>query len=691
MPVILKDRVKQSTYTEGTGDIILNNTVDGYAPFYGTLASGTSIYYCITFPTNTSPYDWEVGRGTFTSDGTTHRIIRQSVLQSSNSGNAIVSFAAGYKEVFITVPADKTVFLDADDNLSVDTGSIPEGSNLYYTDDRVNTYLYGGTGVTYDAGEISIGQSVGTTDDVTFNTVTANVTGNSSTATALQTARNIAGHSFDGTADITISASDLADLDQTLTTTSDVTFSNITSTGTVTLSADPTNNLEAATKQYVDTLVTSGIHYHEPVRVETAVALSFYSYYQGELTNTSSTQEALVIDGVAVEVGDRVLVYKQSNAAHNGIYTVVDTGSPTTDWVLQRSDDTNTYGIGDPQALGQGDAFFVKEGDTGAGELYVMNTEGEIILGTTPISFAVIAETAVYQAGTGIDLTGTTFSIGQDVATTAAPTFAGATYTGDVSFSGANLELNDNRLFFHGDQSSYVYPNTSSGELIINNFSTGGIILNSPDIRITNGSNNIVLNNNGVLVSPNLHAAGTISVNYTLNSPSRLDFWAINYNRGADTRSLLELNHITCGQSEDLAVLKLSSIYDTANPHAVGSSPYPGTLYNVVSADSFHSSFKSVSTSGTINEHVEVVEVTMTGNVTINPLNMYPQQTNKVSSILYKFSNTGGYTITWPTATVWLNNGGTAPSFTGSDMTVVMYLTGSPSNPSVRAALVGNY
>lgn len=55
------------------------------------------------------------------------------------------------------------------------------------------------------------------------------VTGNADTATALETARTIAGQSFDGTANITIAATDLSDTDQALATTSDVTFNTVTS------------------------------------------------------------------------------------------------------------------------------------------------------------------------------------------------------------------------------------------------------------------------------------------------------------------------------------------------------------------------------------------------------------------------------------------------------------------------------
>jgi hypothetical protein len=63
-----------------------------------------------------------------------------------------------------------------------DTDDVTEGAtNLYFTTARAETaidnHLSGGTGVSYSNGTISIGQSVGTSDNVTFNTVTADVTG----------------------------------------------------------------------------------------------------------------------------------------------------------------------------------------------------------------------------------------------------------------------------------------------------------------------------------------------------------------------------------------------------------------------------------------------------------------------------------------------------------------------------------
>jgi len=74
---------------------------------------------------------------------------------------------------------------------------------------EVRAHFSGGTGVTIASGSVAIGQAVGTTDDVVFNQVTAAVVGNATSATTLQTARNINGVSFNGGADITLDLDDI--------------------------------------------------------------------------------------------------------------------------------------------------------------------------------------------------------------------------------------------------------------------------------------------------------------------------------------------------------------------------------------------------------------------------------------------------------------------------------------------------
>jgi hypothetical protein len=194
--------------------------------------------------------------------------------------------------------------------------------------------------------------------------------------------------------------------------TANITTANITA-GTVTTT--PTSGNDLVNKTYVDTAVSSGIHFHQPVRVESPINLNA-TYNNGTagvgatLTN-AGTQAALVIDGVTVATNDRVLVYQQTTQTQNGIYVVTNTGSGSTNWVLTRSADANTYAAASATALGEGSAVFVQQGTTGAGETYVCNTQGTITFGTTNITFAQISSAQIYSAGTGLTLSGTQFSI----------------------------------------------------------------------------------------------------------------------------------------------------------------------------------------------------------------------------------------------------------------------------------------
>jgi hypothetical protein len=136
------------------------------------------------------------------------------------------------------------------------------------------------------------------------------------------------------------------------------------------------------------------------------------------LTNAGA-KAAIQIDGVTLSVSNRVLVYNQANAAHNGVYTVTTVGTPDpggTDWVLTRATDADTFRPDSTTGLGQGDYFFVQEGNTGAGESYVLTTANPLIIGTTNLTFTQFSASQVYSAGTGLTLSGTQFSLTTPVA-----------------------------------------------------------------------------------------------------------------------------------------------------------------------------------------------------------------------------------------------------------------------------------
>lgn len=103
MALVLKDRVKETTTTTGTGTITLGGAVTGFQSF-SVIGNANTTYYAIVAQT---PGEWEVGIGTYTSAGTT--LTRDTVLASSNSGSLVV-FSAGTKDVWCDYPAGTAVF-----------------------------------------------------------------------------------------------------------------------------------------------------------------------------------------------------------------------------------------------------------------------------------------------------------------------------------------------------------------------------------------------------------------------------------------------------------------------------------------------------------------------------------------------------------------------------------------------------
>jgi len=112
MAFVIADRVRETTTTTGTGTITLAGAVTNFETFTANLSNSDTTYYAIVDSTNNT---FEVGLGTFTASGTT---LARSVIASSNSNN-LVDFAAGTKEVFITVPASKIVVEDGSNNVAI--------------------------------------------------------------------------------------------------------------------------------------------------------------------------------------------------------------------------------------------------------------------------------------------------------------------------------------------------------------------------------------------------------------------------------------------------------------------------------------------------------------------------------------------------------------------------------------------
>lgn len=99
------------------------------------------------------------------------------------------------------------------------------------------------------------------------------------------------------------------------------------------------------------------------------------------LTNFGA-QAALVLDEVTLAVGNRVLVKDQATALQNGIYTVTNIGSVSTNWILTRATDYDSVA----QTV-RGDTVSVISGTLSTASLWML-TSIVTTVGTDSFTFA---------------------------------------------------------------------------------------------------------------------------------------------------------------------------------------------------------------------------------------------------------------------------------------------------------------
>jgi hypothetical protein len=486
MALVLKDRVKESTTTTGTGTLTLLGASTGYQAF-SAIGDGNTCYYAIS---SLGEAQWEVGIGTYTASGTT--LSRDTILSSSAAG-AAVDLAAGVKDVYIVYPAEKAIYEQANGETIINAGPITVvGANVttipalpaelgkfianidlfaqiynlnqssgqnassdfvaYNSDTDVDGLTFFADMGINSPNYSSVDYPIFTPNSGYFFTYGD---GGSNTSTLFLGSGDGNVHIFAGGLETNnVVATFGTDLSSTFegavvaNSTLDVT--GVAAFDTYAYSAanvaSAANNTVLVTKAYVDDAVSAGVHFHQPVIYATAAALPNSPAYNqpggaGDgvgATLTANTNAALVIDGVTLtsptDNGIRVLVINQSNATHNGIYDVTEAGSGSAPWQLTRSSDADTYVISSPEGLSEGSTVYVEAGDTNAGSTFTCNTQGTIVFDTTAITFALVSSALTYTGGTNINVSGLTISLTGTVAATNGGTGQNTTTVGDLLY-----------------------------------------------------------------------------------------------------------------------------------------------------------------------------------------------------------------------------------------------------------------
>lgn len=331
------------------------------------------------------------------------------------------------------------------------TGNAGTVTNGVYTTDvgTVTNTMLANSSVTIGTTSISLGGSSTTLSGLTSvssTSFTGSLTGNADTATKWATARDLSltGDatatlaSVDGSANVSTTLT-LATVNSNVGTYTKVTVNAkglVTSASSAVLAdlgattadfsmngfkitnlANPSSPQDAATKDYVDN-VAQGLD----------VKASCLWATTGNITLSGLGTQAGGEWTGSLTAGDRILVKNQTAQEDNGIY-VAAAGSWT------RASDANTW-----DSLRS--AFtFVEQGATQADTGWVCTIDAGGTLGVTPITWAQFSGAGTYTAGTGLTLTGNTFSITNTGVTAASYGSASDTLTATVNAQGQLTSL----------------------------------------------------------------------------------------------------------------------------------------------------------------------------------------------------------------------------------------------------------
>lgn len=106
------DRILETTQTTGTGTYNLDGQKTGFQTFSDVIVSGKQVEYIVTDYIN-----FEIGDGTL-SHGSPDTITRDNIIASSNNGNP-VNWAAGIKDIGLTLPAERNISADSDRHVPI--------------------------------------------------------------------------------------------------------------------------------------------------------------------------------------------------------------------------------------------------------------------------------------------------------------------------------------------------------------------------------------------------------------------------------------------------------------------------------------------------------------------------------------------------------------------------------------------
>ncbi len=468
------------------------------------------------------------------------------------------------------------------------------------------------------------------------------------------------------------------------------TFNNVTISGsldmdsgtsaTITGLASPTNDSDAATKGYVDALA-QGIDAKASVVVATTANITL-----------SGTQ---TIDGVAVSVGDRVLVKDQSTASQNGIYLCA-----SSTWTRTTDADSWTELVA---------AFaFVEKGTTNADSGWVCTVDAGGTLGSTSVTFAQFSGAGQITAGDGLTKSGNTLNVG----TASSGRIVVNSDNIDLATSGISAGTYQSVTFdAYGRATAGTNPTTIAGYNITNAYTKTEIdsIFGSTTAAATSASNAATSASNAATSASNASTSETNAASSATAAAASYDSFDDRY-LGSKTsapsvdndgnalltgalywNSTVSTLYVWTGSAWTQAAFTASGFLTAANNLSdLASASTARTNLSLGNVDNTSDATKNAASVTLTNKTIEagtftngyteetvtantstaytvdlangsVQILTLTGNCTFT----FPTATaGKGFTMLLKQDGTGSRTVTWPSSVKWPTS--TAPTITST-------------------------
>jgi len=370
-----------------------------------TFAGGTGLTSTVNSGTNTVTFDIDstvatlLGTQTLTNKTLTLPTIggTGAAFSGSTSGTTTVVATAAAGTTTLTLPAATDTLVGKATTDTLTNKTISGASN---TLSNIANASLTNSSVTINGTSVSLGGTATVT--AAAGTLTGSTLASGVTASSLTSVGTIATGVWEAT-DIGVAHGGTGTSTGSITGTGALTFTaggsntnvNLVPNGTgivdvggkrVGNAANPTQSSDLTTKAYVDSM-SNGLDVKASVRAATTANIT--------LSNTQT------VDGVALSVGDRVLVKNQSTGSQNGIY-VVASGSWTRATDFDNSPDVE---------VSPGTFFFVEEGTTQADNGYVVSNDTAITIGTTAITFSQFSGAGQITAGAGLTKSGNTLDV----------------------------------------------------------------------------------------------------------------------------------------------------------------------------------------------------------------------------------------------------------------------------------------